>query len=204
MKSRRFCPVAVDALEDRLVLTAFVVPFSLVTPPASEVNPKFLNLTGRTESQISGAISNAFNRFGSDYIGALNAYNKGLAKPGADSTALLNTFDNQATRAFNRLSDALANVSHKLPFGGVNLNPVLQNRAVGSTGVTDTTTKVNTPSLQTRLSTLQDQGSDVSVVKSTIGATQNLVRTDVKNYINLGVTNGYFKLTRGAFLPALS
>ncbi len=203
MKSRRFRPMAIDALEDRLAMTAFAVPFSLVTPPASQVNPKFLNLTGRTESQISGAISRAFNQFDHAYINALNAYNKGLSKPNADSTALLSTFDAQTTQAFNQLSGAMFNLSHKLPYGGVNLFPVLNNRVIGSTGVTDTTTKVNTPSLQTQLSSGPD-GQTSQQVQDAVNATQTLVTSDVKNYINLGVTNGYFKLTRGAFLPAFS
>ena len=45
----------------------------------------------------------------------------------------------------------LKNVSAKLPYGRVNLNPVLQDRIIGPAGVTDTTTNVNTPSLQTQL-----------------------------------------------------
>jgi hypothetical protein len=203
MKSRRFLPTTLDALEDRLVMSAFTVPFTIVTPPASQVNPKFLNLTGRTESQINSALSSAFNRFGNEVTNAFNSYNKGLAKSGADSTALLNTFQGKVTTAFNHLSSAMTNVSHKLPFGGVNLNPVLQNRIVGSTGVTDTTTNVNTPSLQTQVTDLFQNGQ-TSDFSKTVNSTFNLVRSDVNTYINQGVTFGYFRLTRGATLPHLS
>jgi hypothetical protein len=203
MKSRRFQPTGINALEDRLVMTAFAVPFTLVTPPASQVNPKFLNLTGRAESQINAAISNSFNLFSHNIFNAANSYNKAASKPGADTTALLNTFDAKVTQAFNTLSTALSNISYKLPYGHVNLNPILQNRVVGSTGVTDTTTGVNTPSLQTQFSNLSPSSSS-STAQAEINATQSLVSSDVKNYINLGVTNSYFKLTRGAFLPALS
>ncbi len=203
MKSRRFQPTGIDALEDRLVLTAFTVPFTLVTPPASQVNPKFLNLTGRTESQINAAISNSFNQFSHNIFNAFNAYNKAASKPGADTTALTNTFDTKVSQAFNALSVSLSNVSFKLPYGHVNLNPILQNRIIGSTGVTDTTTNVNTPSLQTQFANLSPAASS-SDVQAEINGTESLVTSDVHNYINLGVTNSYFKLTRGAFLPTLS
>ena len=195
MKPRRFQPSAVDALEDRLVMTAFVVPFSLVTPPASEVNPKFLNLTGRTESEINSAITGAFNQFSHNYLTALTAFKAG--------TASTTQFDASVANAFNRLSSDLLNVSRKVPFGGVNLNPVLQNQVIGSTGVTDTTTKVNTPSLQTRLAAIVGTGS-ASDAQAAINSSQSFVRNDVNNYINLGVTNHYFRLTRGATLPRLS
>jgi len=203
MKSRRFQPSTLDALEDRLVMSAFTVPFTIVTPPASQVNPKFLNLTGRTESQIYSGLSGALNRFGNEVTNAFNAYNKGLAKSGADASALLNTFQGKVTTAFNHLSSSLNNISHKLPFGGVNLNPILQNRIVGSTGVTDTTTGVNTPSLQTQVSDLFQNGQ-TSQFSKTVNATFNLVRSDVNPYINQGVTFGYFRLTRGATLPRLT
>jgi hypothetical protein len=203
MKSRQFQPTGVDALEDRLVMTAFTVPFTLVTPPASEVNPKFLNLTGRTESQINAAISNSFNQFSHNISNAFNSFNKAASKPGADTTALTNTFDTKVAQAFNTLSVSLSNVSFKLPYGHVNLNPVLQNRIIGSTGVTDTTTNVNTPSLQTQFANLSPKSS-TSTVQAEINATHSLVTSDVNNYINLGVTNNFFKLTRGASLPKLS
>ena len=206
MKSRRFQPVAVDALEDRLVLTAFAVPFSLVTPPASEVNPKFLNLTGRTESLIGSSISNAFNRFGHSILNDINAYNKAISKPNADTNAAYNQLLASETSAFNRLSGDLNYVAHKLLYGAVNLNPVLQARITGANGVTDTTTHVNTPSLSSQFATAFQQGNTASSsqAKSLIHATEARVRADVKNYINLSVTNGYFKLTQGAFLPTLS
>jgi len=203
MKSRRFQPTGIDALEDRLVLTAFAIPFTLVTPPASEVNPKFLNLTGRTEGQINGSISKAFQNFSHDIFSAYNTYNKAASKPGADTSSLLNTFNTSVARSFDNLSTSLSNLSYKLPYGHVNLNPILQNRIIGSTGVTDTTTKVNTPSLQTSLSNLSSTASS-SDIQAAINTTQSLVTSDVNNYINLGVTNNYFKLTRGASLPALS
>jgi hypothetical protein len=203
MKSRNFQPTAIDALEDRLVMTAFTIPFTLVTPPASEVNPKFLNLTGRTESQINAAISNAFHSFSNSIFNANNAFNKAASKPGADTTALTNTFNAKVNQSFNALSTALSNVSFKLPYGHVNLNPVLQNRIVGSAGVTDTSTGVNTPSLQTQLANLSASAT-TSTVQAEINATQALVTSDVHNYINLGVTNNFFRLTRGASLPKLS
>ena len=195
MKARRFQPIAVDALEDRLVMTAFSVPFSLVTPPASEVNPKFLNLTGRTESQINSAISSAFNRFSHGYLNALNAFDHGKVTSAQ--------FDASVSNAFNRLSSDLLNVSRMVPFGGVNLNPVLQGRIIGSTGVTDTTTNVNRPSLQTKLAAIVGTGTSGDA-QAAINSSQAFVRSDVNNYINLGVTNNYFRLTRGASLPALS
>lgn len=203
MKSRRFQPTGIDALEDRLVLTAFVVPFSLVTPPASQVNPKFLNLTGRTEGQINSGISNAFNTFTTNIFNAYSTYDKASAKPGADATALLNKFDASIAKSFTQLSTALSNISYKLPFGHVNLNPVLQHRIIGSTGVTDTTTMINTPSLQTQLTNLPGTATN-SDIKAVIRSTQSLVTSDVNNYINLGVTNSYFRVTRGAIVPALS
>jgi hypothetical protein len=195
MKPRRFQPTAVDALEDRLVMTAFPVPFTVVMPPASEINPKFLNLTGRTESQINSAISSAFNRFSHSYLSALNAFDNG--KTSSDQ------FVASATEAFNRLSSDLLSVSKKVPFGGLNLNPVLQNRIVGSEGVTDTTTNVNRPSLQTKLTALLGTGT-ASDAQAAINSSQSFVRGDVNNYINLGVTNNFFRLTRGASLPRLS
>ncbi len=205
MKPRRFQPVAVDVLEDRLVLSAFAVPFSLVTPPASEVNPKFLNLTGRTESLINSSISNAFNRFDHSITNALNAYNKASAHPTPGAPSPFLKLEANMTAALNRLSGDLNYVAHKLPYGGVNLNPTLQHRVSGSAGVTDTTTGVNTPSLQSQLTTLYYDGQfSPSQSRAAINATQSLVRADVKDYINLGVTNGYFRLTRGATLPALS
>jgi hypothetical protein len=203
MKSRQFQPTGIDALEDRLVMTSFTIPFSLVTPPASQVNPKFLNLTGRTESQINAAISNSFNQFGHNISNAFNSFNKAASKPGADTTALTNTFNTKVAQAFNALSVSLSNVSFKLPYGHVNLNPILQNRIIGSTGVTDTTTNVNTPSLQTQFANLSPMSSS-STVQAEINATHSLVTSDVNNYINLGVTNNFFKLTRGASLPKLS
>ena len=203
MRPRQFRPCGVDALEDRLVMTAFSVPFTLVTPPADEVNPKNLVVTKHTETQISYAITNAFNRFSHDLSNDLNSYNKAIAKPNADSAKLLAQFDSKVTSAFNRLSTDLKNVSTKLPFGGVNLNPVLQDRITGPTGVTNTATGVNTPSLQTRLTTLFDDGQ-TGQAAGVIHATQTFVRSDVKNYINLGVTNGDFKLGRGAIFPELS
>ena len=204
MKSRSFQPTAIDALEDRLVLTAFTMPFTLVTPPASEVNPKFLNLTGRTEGQINGAISNAFHSFSNNIFNANNAFNKAASKPGANTTALTNTFDAKVAQSFNALSAALSNVSPKLPYGHVNLNPTLQNRIVGSAGVTDTTTNVNTPSLQTQFANLSPTHGRRIPAQAEINLTQSLVTSDVHNYINLGVTNNYFRLTRGASLPKLS
>jgi hypothetical protein len=203
MKSRRFRPTAVDVLEERLVLTAFSVPFTLVNLTPGHVNPKFVNLTGRAESQVNHAITGAFNQFSHGLLGAINVVHNGAAKPGANTPALLATFDSSVTQSLNRLSGALTSLSLKVPFGGVNLNPVLQMRIIGSGGVTDTTTKVNKPSLQTQLATLTPSSS-TSTVQDIINSTESLIRSDVKDYINLGVTNGDFKLTRGASLPPLS
>ncbi|WP_435010139.1 hypothetical protein P12x_001368 [Tundrisphaera lichenicola] len=204
MKSRKFQPVGVDALEERMVMTAFQMPFTLVTPPPSQVNPKFLILTKHTETQISYAITDAFNHFSSEYAKQLQRYNHLSVKPGADQTQLLGQFEIRINRALNRLSSELLGVSGKVPFGRVNLYPIYQNRILGSTGVTDTTSLINYPSLQERLAPLYGTDPKGVAAKEAIQATQTFVRSDIKNYINQGVTFGYFKLGRGAIYPQLS
>jgi hypothetical protein len=204
MKTRKFRPVGIDALEERCVMTAFSIPFTLVTPPASQVNPKFLVLTGRTEGQINSSIASSFHQFENTVVSAFNIYNKNLSRTSVTPAANLATLQTKLNGAFNRLSSDLLKVSRMVSYGGVNLNPVLQNRITGTTGVTDTTTHINTPSLQSQLNNLVTAGTtSTSQVKSAIGGTQSLVSTDVNNYINLGVTNGFFRLDRGAKLPAL-
>jgi hypothetical protein len=204
MPRRIFRPTGIDALEDRLALTAFAVPFVITSvQPPSEVNPKFLILTKHTETQISDAITNSFNQFTKSINSAATASEKGLAKKGADPTALEAQLASKVTQALNRLTSALDQVAFKVPFGNQNLAPVLNARIEGSAGVTDTTTKVNTPSLQTKLQTAFAD-SDKSAAFEAIQATQTFVRSDVKNYINLGVTSGYFKLGNGAILPQIS
>jgi hypothetical protein len=205
MRSRKFQPVGVDALEERCVLTAFSIPFTLVTPPASQVNPKFLVLTGRTEDQINSSIASSFHRFESAATSAFKVYNTNLSRNSVNPSVNVATLENKLNAAFNRLSSDLLKISRMVSYGGVNLDPVLQNRITGTTGVTDTTTQINTPSLQAQFNSLVTTGNtSTSQVKSAIQATQALVSTDVKNYINLGVTNGFFRLSRGARLPALS
>jgi hypothetical protein len=186
-----------------VVLTAIALPFTLVKQPAGHVNPQFLNLTGRTVSQINSAVSNAFNKFTHDYLSNLSAYQKAVVLPGANSSALFERFAAKVTVSFSQLSSALNSVSHKVPFGGINLNPYLQNLIVGAPTGTTTSGTVTTPSLATTLNTLGTSAS-ASAVKSAISTTQALVSTDINDFINLGVTNNDFYLTRGAKLPPLS
>lgn len=204
MSRRKFRPSTFEALEDRVALTAFPVPFAITSvQTAAEINPKFLVLTKNTENQIDSAITNDFNKFTKTVSAAYTAYEKGLAKKGADQATLEAQLVTKGDKAFATLEAGLDQVAHKLPFGGQNLQPVLDARIVGSAGVTDTTTKVNTPSLQTTLNANFEAGN-ISAEIPAIQATETLVQTDVKDYINLGVTNGDFKLGKGAILPALS
>jgi hypothetical protein len=204
MPRRTFQPTGIDALEDRVVLTAFAIPFVITTTqPPSEVNPKFLILTKNTENQINHAITNSFSQFTKSINSAATAYEKGLAKNGADTNAVLAQLETKVTQALNRLTSALDQVASKVPYGGQNLASILNARIEGSAGVTDTTTMVNTPSLQTKLQTAF-VNSDKSAAFQAIKDTQTFVRSDVTNYINLGVTNEFFTLGKGAILPPLS
>ena len=81
-----------------------------------------------------------------------------LVFEGPDGLGMVVKFEAKVTTAFNHLSTALRNVSAKLPYGKLNLNPVLQNRIIGSEGVTNTDTGVNAPSMQTQLTTLFAEG----------------------------------------------
>ena len=133
-------------MEDRLTLSAFAVPFTITSSqPASEVNPKNLVITGRTETQVYNAINSDFMGFTKAATAADSAYAKALAKPGADQSTLASQLEAKVGQALAKLNSQLDALSYRLPFGHQNLGPVWSARVEGSAGVTDTTTKVNTP-----------------------------------------------------------
>ena len=204
MNRRPFRPTGLDALESRIALTAFVVPFAIVkSEPAGEVEPKYLVLTKHSETQISDAIRGDFARLTHAGEAAVASYDKAVAKPKANVAALQTQFEVKVVQALTRLTSDMGKVASKVPFGGKNLAPVLEARIVGGAGVTDTTTKVNTPSLESDL-IVDAEAGDVTAALHAVESTEASVRVDVKDYINLGVTNKDFKLGRGAILPALS
>ena len=158
---------------------------------------------GGKQSEIVHDTTASFAKFDSTFSKGLAAYEKAISKTGADTATVNATFETKVSDAFTKLDASLLAISRNLPYGGVNLDPVLADRATGSTGVTDTTTGLVTPSLETDLEADFAAG-DVSGAEASIHSTLTLVRSDIDDYTNLGVTNGYFKLGGGAKLPAIS
>ncbi len=102
MRRRAFRPALIDStLESRVALTTFTI----VKPPASQINPKFLVLTERTRGTIAREIDNAFVQLG-----------KRLAD-GADTAS-----------AIGQLRQRVSATSFRLPFGNRSANPVFQAR----------------------------------------------------------------------------
>ena len=203
MPDRTFRPTSYDVLEDRLVMTAFAIPFELVTPPPAEVNPKDLVVSKHAETQMSYNVTASFNRFTKAATSAEVAYEKGLAKPGANSAVLASQLQAKVGGALNRLTSDLNKIAVTLPYGGKNLAPVFDARIEGSAGVTDTTTNITYPSLGTSLQSAFNEGSTSAAVEA-ITTAQTFVRADEKNYINLGISYGDFKLGQGAIFPEIS